>query len=141
MTASRKPDVIVHDKLYINGEWIEPAGSGLLEVTNSTTEEVMGRIPEGTAEDVNRAVAAARAAFNSWSATSVDERARLLKRDLRKAGRAPERDRRQSLPAEVGMPLPLATAVQAGLPAMVMGSFAKLVAEYHLKSRSATRSS
>jgi aldehyde dehydrogenase (NAD+) len=134
MTASRKPDVIVHDKLYINGEWIEPAGSGLLEVTNSTTEEVMGRIPEGTAEDVNRAVAAARAAFNSWSRTGVDERARILKAISEKLA-ARQSEIAGIIAAEVGMPLPLATAVQAGLPAMVCGSFAKLVSEYSFEEQ------
>ena len=46
MTAS-KPEVKVHDKLYINGQWAEPAGTALLDVVNATTEEVMGRVPEG----------------------------------------------------------------------------------------------
>ena len=55
MTAS-KPEVKVHDKLYINGQWAQPAGRGFLDVTNSTTEEVMGRIPEGTPEDAGAAV-------------------------------------------------------------------------------------
>jgi aldehyde dehydrogenase (NAD+) len=36
------------DRLYVGGEWAAPAGSGTIEVVNSTTEEVMGRIPEGT---------------------------------------------------------------------------------------------
>lgn len=134
MTASRKPDVIVHDKLYINGKWVEPAGSGLLEVTNSTTEEVMGRIPEGTAEDVDSAVAAAREAFNSWSATTVDERARILKAISEKLA-ARQGEIAGIIAAEVGMPLPLATAVQAGLPAMVCGSFAKLVSEYSFEEQ------
>jgi acyl-CoA reductase-like NAD-dependent aldehyde dehydrogenase len=44
-------------------------------VLDSTTEQLMGRIPEGTAEDVERAVSAARSAFESWSQTSVEERA------------------------------------------------------------------
>jgi len=65
----------VRDRLYIGGEWVEPSGSGTIEVINSTTEEVMGRIPEGSAEDVDRAVAAARAAFETWSQTPVAERA------------------------------------------------------------------
>ncbi len=44
MTASQKSDVKIHDKIYINGEWTSPAGSGMLDVMNSTSEEVMGRI-------------------------------------------------------------------------------------------------
>ncbi|HEX5732290.1 MAG TPA: aldehyde dehydrogenase family protein [Blastocatellia bacterium] len=134
MTASRKPDVIVHDKLYINGKWVEPAGTGLLDVTNSTTEEVMGRIPEGTAQDVDRAVAAARAAFNSWSETSVDERAKILKAISERLA-ARQGEIAGIIASEVGMPLPLATAVQAGLPAMVSGSFAKLLADYSFEEQ------
>jgi betaine-aldehyde dehydrogenase len=128
MTAS-KPEVKVHDKLYVNGKWVEPAGKGLLDVTNSTTEEVMGRIPEGTPKDVDGAVAAARAAFDSWSSTAVEDRASFLKRIAEGLG-ARQSEIAAIIASEVGMPLPLATAVQSGLPAMVMGSFAKLLADY-----------
>src|SRR3954454_17977831 len=70
-------DALVRDKLYIGGEWVEPAGDGSIEVVNPTTEEVIGRIPEGTPEDADRAVRAARAAFESWSQTPAEERARV----------------------------------------------------------------
>lgn len=129
MTASRKPDVKVYDKLFINGQWVEPASANLLDVIDSTTEEVMARVPEGTVEDVNRAVAAARAAFDSWSQTPVEERARILKAVSEKLA-ARQGEIAGIIAAEVGMPLPLATAVQAGLPAMVSGTFAKLVTDY-----------
>jgi acyl-CoA reductase-like NAD-dependent aldehyde dehydrogenase len=129
MTASRKPDVKVYDKLYIGGRWVEPASAGLLDVFDSTTEEVMARVPEGAPEDVNRAVAAARAAFDSWSGTPVEERARILKAVSEKLA-ARQGEIAGVIAAEVGMPLPLATAVQAGLPAMISGSFAKLLSEY-----------
>jgi len=129
MTASRQPEISVREKLYINGEWVEPAGKGMLDVINSTTEEVMGRVPEGTAEDINRAVAAARAAFDSWSATSAAERAGFLQKIA--AGLAARQNEIAAIIAcEVGMPLPLATMVQAGMPAMVMGSYAKLLGDY-----------
>ena len=49
-------DALVRDKLFIGGEWVEPAGDGSIEVVNPTTEEVIGRVPEGTAEDADRAV-------------------------------------------------------------------------------------
>ena len=134
MTASQKQDVIIHDKLYVNGRWVEPEGSGKLDVINSTTEEVMGRVPEATPEDVNAAVAAARAAFDSWSQTSPAERAGFLQRIAEGLG-ARQKEVAAIIAAEVGMPLPLATAVQAGLPAMVMGSYAKLVAEYSFEEQ------
>src|ERR1700738_5265755 len=129
MTASPKHEVTVHDKLYVNGEWVEPAGKEVLNVINSTTEEVMGRIPEGTAEDINRAVAAARAAFNSWSGASPQKRAGFLSKMSAGLG-ARQNEIAAVIASEVGMPLPLATAVQAGMPAMVMGVFANLLGEF-----------
>ncbi|HWP44736.1 MAG TPA: aldehyde dehydrogenase family protein, partial [Blastocatellia bacterium] len=121
--------MIIHDRLYVNGQWVEPAGSGLLDAINSTTEEVMGRIPEGTPEDVNRAVAAARAAFDGWSTTPAEKRAAYLQAIAEKLA-ARKSEIASVISSEVGMPLPLATAVQAGLPATVMGYYAKLLGEY-----------
>ena len=51
------------DKLYIDGAWVAPAGTDTLEVIDSTTEEVFATIPAGTPADIDRAVAAAKAAF------------------------------------------------------------------------------
>ena len=70
----------VRDKIYINGAWVPSTGKGTLEVVNSATEEVMATIPEGTAEDVDKAVQAAAAAFPGWAATSREERGKLLTR-------------------------------------------------------------
>src|SRR2546429_9942668 len=68
------------DKLYIDGAWTPSTGSGTIDVVNATTEEVMGRIPEGTAEDVDRAAKAARRAFETWSSTPGEERAKCRQR-------------------------------------------------------------
>lgn len=124
----------IYDKLYINGEWVAPSGSGMIDIINSTTEEVMGRVPEGTPQDMRAAIAAAQSAFESWAATSVEERARLL------AALAAKLSERRSEIAdiiidEVGTPLPLATAVQAGLPVTVMNSYAKLLGEYQFEEQ------
>ena len=66
------------DRLYIDGAWVPSTGSGTIDVVNATTEDVMGRVPEGTPEDIDRAVKAARQAFETWSATPVEERAKYL---------------------------------------------------------------
>ncbi|HVG18104.1 MAG TPA: aldehyde dehydrogenase family protein [Blastocatellia bacterium] len=124
----------VYDKLYVNGEWVAPAGPGMIDVINSTTEEVMGRIPEGTPEDVDRAAAAARAAFDSWSMTSAEERAGLLQR-ISQGLAARQSEMAAIIASEVGMPLPLAAAVQAGMPATVMASYAKLLGEYTFEEK------
>ena len=134
MEATAKPEIKVHDKLYINGQWITPSGAGTIDVINSTTEEVMGRVPEGCPEDVNAAVAAAKAAFGKWSTTTAEERARYLqlisdRLSMRKDEIA------AVIAAEVGMPLPLATAVQAGMPAAVMGSYAKMLGEFKFEEQ------
>lgn len=134
MTASKPTNVKEHSKLYLNGEWVQPSGSGTLEVINSTTEEVMGRIPEGTSEDIDRAVVAARAAFDSWSATPAAERAEFLQK-ISAGLAARQNEIAEIIASEVGMPLPLATMVQAGMPAMVMGSFAKLLGEYSFEEQ------
>ena len=55
----------VRDKVFIGGEWVESEGSETLEVINSTTEETMGTIPAGVPADADRAVRAAREAFDS----------------------------------------------------------------------------
>jgi len=129
MSVSKQAELLVYDKLYVNGQWVAPAGNGTLDVINSTTEEVMGRIPEGTPQDINRAVEAARAAFEGWSTTPVQQRAELLTR--MSAGLAARQSEIAAIiAAEVGMTLPLANAVQAGMPAMEMGSYAKLLTEY-----------
>src|SRR5215510_15587867 len=134
MEATAKPEVKVHDKLYINGQWVKPNGAGMIDVINSTTEEVMGRVPEGAPEDANAAVAAAKAAFEKWSTTSTEERARYLqlisdRLNMRKDEIA------TLISSEVGMPLPLATAVQAGMPPAVMGSYAKMLGEFEFEER------
>ncbi len=68
------------DRLYINGSWVPSTSTDTLDVIDSTTEAVMGKIPNGTADDVDQAVRAAAAAFPAWSATPVDERAKYLDR-------------------------------------------------------------
>jgi acyl-CoA reductase-like NAD-dependent aldehyde dehydrogenase len=68
------------EKLYINGAWVSSAGGGHLDVIDSTNEAVMGSIPSGSSEDVDRAVAAARGALAAWSAIPAEERAKYLTR-------------------------------------------------------------
>ncbi len=68
-------------QLYINGQWAAPTRGGTLEVVNPATEQVIGHIPAGTAEDVDKAVAAARAAIKAgqWSKSTGAHRAKFLR--------------------------------------------------------------
>src|SRR3546814_11459384 len=72
----------VHEKLFIGGEWVAPAGSDVIEVISPHTEEVVGRVPEGTTADIDRAVDAARKAFDEgeWPRLSPDERIAAVQR-------------------------------------------------------------
>src|SRR5579871_119767 len=67
-------------KFYIDGEWVDPIGRGKWEVVNPATEEPIAEVALGTSADVDRAVAAARAAFPAFARTSRRERLELLKR-------------------------------------------------------------
>lgn len=65
-------------QFYINGDWQSPAYPATLPVVNPATEQVIAEVARGSGEDVDRAVAAARAAFPGWSATSVQTRVEIL---------------------------------------------------------------
>ncbi|MEL7539973.1 MAG: aldehyde dehydrogenase family protein, partial [Pseudomonadota bacterium] len=65
-------------QFYINGEWVDPIEPRTLDVENPATEEPFATISLGSAADVDKAVAAAKAAFQTFSQTSVEYRADLL---------------------------------------------------------------
>ena len=114
------------DKIYIDGAWVPSTGKGTIDVINSTTEEVMGRIPEGTPEDVDKAVKAARAAFETWSRTTREERAKYIQA-ITEGLMARNDDIATVIAQEVGMPKSLCGLVQAGLPTMTFSSMGQLI--------------
>ncbi|HEY4161775.1 MAG TPA: aldehyde dehydrogenase family protein, partial [Dongiaceae bacterium] len=71
-----------HLKFYIDGAWVSPAKSATIDVINPATEEAYTKIAAGSAEDVNRAVAAAKKAFATFSQTSKADRLKLLRKIL-----------------------------------------------------------
>ncbi len=119
----------VRDKLYIGGAWVPSTGKGVIEVINSTTEEVIGTIPEGTPEDVDRAARAAADAFVSWSASSRDERAKTLAR-VQEALTARTEEIATLISQEVGMPFTLSSLIQVGLPVMSFAGASQLATEF-----------
>jgi len=110
----------VRDRIYIGGAWVPSSGAGVHEVIDSNTEEVFGKVPEGTADDVDRAVAAAAEAFPAWSATAVEERAKLLNRIADGLGARTD-EIAATISREVGMPVSLSAPIQVGL---AQGAFA-----------------
>ena len=90
-------------QFYIDGEWVDPAEARDLAVINPATEKPVAVISLGVAADVDRAVAAAKRAFLSWSETSVNERASLLERIIEiYARRSAEMD--EAIRLEMGAP-------------------------------------
>ena len=118
----------VHDRLYIGGEWVKPAGDETIAVLNPATEEEIARIPAGTAEDVDRAVTAARAAFDGWAAKSPQERGALLAAVAEGLSERGD-ELAVTIATELGMPLPLSRLIQVGLPTMSFASMAGLLLE------------
>src|SRR5688500_10762123 len=72
--------MIVRDSHYIDGRWSPSTSSNVLEVVDAATEQVIGSSPDGTAQDVDQAVAAARRAFPDWAAADPGDRASMLER-------------------------------------------------------------
>ena len=117
------------DSLYIDGSWVPSTGSGSIEVIDSTTEAVMGTVPEGTTDDVDKAVAAAKAAFPSWSAKPVVERTALMTKVAEALGARME-PLADLITHEVGMPHMLSQLVQVGLPINSFASAAQVADDF-----------
>jgi betaine-aldehyde dehydrogenase len=124
----------VRDQLYINGLWTTPKGGKSIDVINASTEEVMGRIPEGVDADVDAAVAAARAAFDGWAATPAAERAAYLQK-IHEGLKARMEEIGKLIAGEVGMPLKLATMIQAGSPTATFGLYAKMLGSFAFEEK------
>jgi acyl-CoA reductase-like NAD-dependent aldehyde dehydrogenase len=116
------------DKIFIGGEWVEPSGADPIEVVNPTTEEGLGTIPGCTPVDVDRAVAAAREAFESWSQTSRETRAGYIAAIAEGLGGRAE-EIAATITQELGMPLKLSSIIQVGLPTSQFASMPKLMEE------------
>ena len=98
---------------YINGEWVSPAAANDLEVIDPSTEEAVAVISLGGESDTNAAVAAAKAAFPGWAATSVEERIAKLEK-LLEIYNARSDEMAQAISVEMGAPMALASSSQVG---------------------------
>ncbi|UZF57901.1 aldehyde dehydrogenase [Gordonia polyisoprenivorans] len=120
---------IDYPELYIGGGWSRPATSDRIQVTSPTTEEVIGSVPAGSTQDVDRAVAAARAAFDDpqgWSTWEPKQRAEVLERFASELeARAGELSRRVSM--QNGMPIWLAEQFEGGFPPVLLRYFSDLM--------------
>jgi acyl-CoA reductase-like NAD-dependent aldehyde dehydrogenase len=118
----------IRDKFYIDGAWVVPVRTDTIEILDPTTEEIIGRVPSGTAEDADRAIQAARGAFDQWARTSPSERAKYASQTAEAlGGRMTEIS--NLIAREVGTPVNVSTIIQVGLPIITFSSMAELVGQ------------
>jgi aldehyde dehydrogenase (NAD+) len=126
--------VITRDCNYIKGGWQRASGTENFEVTDSTTEEIIGTVTAATSGDADAAVAAARAAFPEWSALPPGERAGYLQRAA-EGLQARQSDIAVLVSREVGMPFAYSNVIQAGLPVLSFVSMAELALNFPFEER------
>ncbi|MPY89190.1 MAG: aldehyde dehydrogenase family protein [Luteitalea sp.] len=119
--------------LYIGGRWQTPAGTDTISVESPSTEEIIGAVPAGTPDDVDRAVTAARAAFEEhWGRTTAAERAEWLARLA--ANLEARRDAiARVIAQEVGTPIRIATSIQATSPVTILRSYVELLESFRFE--------
>src|SRR5690606_36172854 len=120
-----------HDRLFIGGDWAAPAGTGTIDVISPHTEEVIGRVPEGTEADIDAAVAAARRAFDEgpWPRMTPAERAEIVGR-LASIYAERQQEMADLVTAEMGSPIMFSVVGQAAIPQMVLQYYVDLAGTY-----------
>jgi betaine-aldehyde dehydrogenase len=125
-----------YDKLFIGGEWVAPAGSSTIDVISPHSEELVGRVPEGTEADVDKAVGVARRTFeeSDWASLPPAERAAVVSRftDI-----YAERmmDMADVITTEMGSPITFSQLAQSPAPWMMLTTFLSVAAEFPWEER------
>ncbi|MBV8032518.1 MAG: aldehyde dehydrogenase family protein [Betaproteobacteria bacterium] len=126
--------MLVRDKLFIGGRWVAPSTPETIDVHNAGTGEVMGRVPAGAAKDMDAAVAAARSALDAWSSKEPSFRAELLEK-ISAGLKARADELAKTIAQEVGMPLKMASRIQAGLPIANFSNYSKILRDFSFETR------
>ena len=119
--------MFTRDELFIGGDWVRPTGTGYIDVVSASTEELIGRVPNGTAADIDAAVRSARAAFDSgpWPRLEPSERAKVLAA-LSENLKVRFMEFAQLITGENGTPIQFSMMGQALGAAMVVDHFVEL---------------
>lgn len=119
------------ERLPIGGEWVEPTSGEVIEVISPSTEEIVGRVPHASPEDIDRAVAAARAAFDTgpWPRTSPDERAEVMAR-ISATMKERAEEIAHLITEQNGSPISWSIGAQAWASIMVLDYYTELVREF-----------
>jgi aldehyde dehydrogenase (NAD+) len=114
---------------FVDGAWVPAERRSPITIVNPETEEPVGSVPAGTADDVDAAVAAARAAFPAWSQTPVADRSAVLSAAA-DALEGCKDSVAKVISTEMGTPYGFSQAVQVGNPVVVLRSYADLLSSY-----------
>jgi aldehyde dehydrogenase (NAD+) len=125
-------------QLFIGGEWVEPAGKSTIDVISPHTEEPVGRVPEGTVADIDRAVEAARRSFDEgeWSRLDPKDRIEVVKR-FADVYSARMMDMAALITEEMGSPITFSQLAQSPAPWMMLNTFLQVGAEFPWEERRA----
>ncbi|MCX8509573.1 MAG: aldehyde dehydrogenase family protein [Rhodobacteraceae bacterium] len=117
-------------KFYINGAWVDPISKNRMGVENPATEEIVCEVALGNQEDADRAILAARAAFDKWTVTPVAERIALVKRILEVYNSKAE-EFAQVMSTEMGAPIEWSRSAQFWAGQVHLESTIKAAEEFH----------
>ncbi len=120
-------------KFYINGEWVDPINGTDFDVINPSTEEAYATISLGGKEDAERAIAAAKAAFPSWSRSSKAERIELMETILEVYMKRSD-EMGETISAEMGAPLSMSKTSQSGTGSYHIKAFIDAMKTYEFES-------
>jgi betaine-aldehyde dehydrogenase len=116
-----------YDRLFIGGDWVAPEGTDTIAVVSPSTEEVVARVPDGTEADIDKAVGAARAAFDRgpWPRMSPAERAEIVRKVAAQIT-AEMGDMADLITREMGAPITFSNLGQVMAPTMIFNYYADL---------------
>lgn len=126
--------MIERPDLYIDGRWAAPGTTDVITVDEAATEDVIGTVPSGSAEDAERAILAARRSFEGWTLTPIEERASIVQA-IADGLRDREAELAELMAREVGTPLAISVRVQVGLAASVFETIAEAARELPAEER------
>jgi aldehyde dehydrogenase (NAD+) len=124
-------------KFYINGEWVDPAEPKTLDVINPATEEPCAKISIGSKKDVDKAVAAAKKAFETFSKTSVEERLALLSK-IMEVYQSRYGEIAEAISMEMGAPAKLSQVAQAAMGLAHLGTTIEILKNYKFEEQRGT---
>ena len=120
--------------IFVDGKWIRSSGKETVEVVNPTTGRVIATVPAGTVEDVDRAVAAAKAAFEAWSQSDLKTRAECLRRISEEINARGE-EIAQAAASDIGTPVKTGRYMHVKLPATTFANMADNIEKYEFEKR------